>query len=160
MRYSFRRNRRSIREPLDDDAAQSIPSTILIVVAELILGKVAVQVRLTTVLIVAGRAMSRELLASVTIAAVFVGHHASFARHVGENDWHQGFGLHVLDNHRAGLAVDSVNESENLHLVMEGALLLDALELADEGFVNFDHATVAAELRQVAIAHRFADTVG
>ncbi len=115
--------------------------------------------RFTFAAAVRSGAVGGEELAHVAVATVLVGHYASFAGDIGENDRHEGFSLHVVDNHSASFAGFTVNQRQNLHLVMEGALLLNALEVADERLVNFDHAASTAERGKVAIGHRFTDTV-
>lgn len=87
-------------------------------------------------LAVPGGAVADEMILHRTIAAMLVGHHAGFAGDVLEHDRHERFGLYVINDHRAGLAGFAVNQRQNLHLVMEGALLLDALQLADESLVT------------------------
>src|SRR5690606_17753881 len=62
-------------------------------------------------------------------------------------------------DHRASLAGFTINQRQNLHLVMESALLLDTFQLADEGFIHFNDAAVAAKRGEVAGAHGFTDTV-
>src|SRR6185437_71490 len=114
------------------------------------------------------RVMHRAMIGKVpgqgTILRRFVCHHPRLTRDVRANNRDQGTRRYIVHHHALGKAGCPVNEAKNLVLVLRAAPLLLALRLdgfvvSDEGFVDFDDVTPAANRLDRAFVHRRADAM-
>src|SRR6267378_3826866 len=93
-----------------------------------------------------------------------VGHDPRFTGKVLLHYGGDGGRLHIVNNEATGLAAGAINEGEHLVLVVIAApvllaLGLDALIVADEGFVYLDNAAASAKRGKFTFPHGFSDSV-
>jgi hypothetical protein len=185
-----------IGEPLANDTHKGALSALDVVyakpnavaVSEIELGKIAVQMALTTMLINTFHAtledavksfdgirvnvaahvftgfmtdalMAGEMVAEREIMSAFIGHHRGFFCNIGLDDRDYIGCAGSLNTERANLPAVSIHERKNRILVAMATALDSSVLAANEGFIRFNYATNAAHWHNADSPHRFANAL-
>lgn len=103
--------------------------------------------------------MVSELASNFLVVAGFVGHQPCALGNVLTHDRCYSRGSQVINDHGAGFAGVAVHQRQNLVFVFVAVPGWLAFLATDESLIDFNHATIGAERRQVAIGHGLADTM-